>query len=71
MEILLTCPICGKTHTVSVDFEEYCSWAFDGELAQNAFPTMSATDREKLISGMCEDCQNDIFGGEDDEDCFE
>jgi hypothetical protein len=30
-------------------------------LAQDAFPYLSATEREQLISHICPDCQHDIF----------
>jgi hypothetical protein len=34
---------------------------------QDAFPTMSATDRESLISGLCADCQATFFAEDDEE----
>jgi len=38
-----------------------------GELAQNAFPYLSATEREQLISHICPKCQDSIFGSDEDE----
>ena len=61
MEIVMTCPICGDTHSVKVDADAYFSWV-DGELAQNAFPNLSPTEREALISNLCPACQEEVFG---------
>ena len=68
MEVLLICPFCGAEHSVMVEMEDYLAWQ-DGELAQNAFPYLSATEREQLISHICPACQEKIFGvDEEDED---
>ena len=57
----IVCPICGKMSYVTVNVEDFIAWS-SGELAQNAFPYLSATRREQLISGMCPGCQARIFG---------
>lgn len=62
------CPFCGCERTVEVDaldLEKYES----GELAQIAFPSpkYSVEIREFIISGICPECQESIFGGSDDE----
>ena len=64
--ITTTCPFCGEEHEVLVNEADYYAWQ-DGELAQNAFPYLSADEREMLISGICPDCWDGMFGGEDDE----
>ena len=57
------CPMCNKTHTMdNVLASEYASYD-EGTLVQNAFPKMNSTNREKFITGMCEVCQKNIFGG--------
>lgn len=61
--IVDTCPICNKTHSVEVDIIDFFDW-IDGTPAQVAFSSLSATEREQLISGICPACQNDIFGKE-------
>ena len=66
IRIEITCPFCGTTHFVEVVERDYNAWQ-GGELAQKAFPYLSATEREQLISQVCPKCQDDIFGGEDDE----
>lgn len=65
--IILVCPFCGGEHSVQVDCEDYLSYQC-GELAQSAFPYLTATEREQIISGMCPHCQAEIFGDEDEED---
>lgn len=58
--ILFTCPICGHEHELTVDFEQYLVYQ-SGELVQDAFPHMSPTDRERFVSGLCPDCQKEVF----------
>jgi hypothetical protein len=65
--VVTQCPFCGKAHEVLVNEEDYLDWE-DGELAQNAFPYLSADEREMLISGICPSCWRGMFGGEDEED---
>lgn len=63
LDIIITicCPICGRSHGVAVREEDYCGWQ-EGELAQDAFPYLSPTEREQLISHLCPICQEEIFG---------
>lgn len=59
------CPFCGhitETAVLRADFEKYAG----GELVQNCFPYLADFERETLISGLCYDCQADIFGTDDD-----
>lgn len=58
----MVCPFCGQIHEVRVLEASYVMYRA-GELAQNAFPYLSATEREQIISHICPDCQKDIFGG--------
>lgn len=64
-EIVCTCPFCGGFHSVMVDMDDYGDW-MDGTLAQHAFPYLTPTEREQLISNICPKCQESIFGAEDD-----
>ena len=75
MEIMMQCPFCGKTHSVNVEFDAWLDY-MDGELAQNAFPDLSPTEREQIISNLCPSCQDSIFGEvgaeeEEDEDYYD
>ena len=69
MKIVITsiCPICGRLVDTKVDLEQYEAYAYGEVLAQDAFPTLSATDRETMISGMCPECQDEIFGSDDED----
>lgn len=62
------CPKCLKDWTVVVDFKNYAAFKKGNLLAQEAFPELSASERELLITGICEKCWNDIFPPEDEED---
>ena len=62
--VKVTCPFCGNESEVVVNEKDFNAWQ-NGELAQKAFPYLNATQREILISGLCEKCQNDVFGEED------
>lgn len=57
----MRCPFCGEEHFVEVreaDFNAYNN----GELAQRAFPYLSSTEREQIISHICPKCQEAVFG---------
>lgn len=63
-----TCPFCGKTTPIQIRrVADYHAWQ-NGELVQNAFPYLSADEREMLISGICPTCWEGMFGGEEDEE---
>ncbi len=57
----ITCPFCGGTHYVEVLESELEAYQ-GGALAQVAFPNLSATEREQIISGICPACQKSVFG---------
>ena len=61
------CPCCGIGTCLALDIEAVADWR-NGALAQDVFPELSATDRETIISGLCEECQSEIFGEDDYED---
>lgn len=62
------CPRCMRSWTVVVDEANYQSFKEGDMLAQEAFPELSAAERELLITGFCDDCWNDIFPPEDEDD---
>lgn len=57
----IDCPFCGKSHTVAVAEDDFDEW-MNGKLAQDAFPYLNSEEREQLISGLCPECQNKMFG---------
>ena len=64
ISIAVECPFCGCVNFINVPFEGYNAWK-NGELIQNAMPELSADEREMLISGICPDCWDNMFGEED------
>jgi Fe2+ or Zn2+ uptake regulation protein len=66
IDIELVCLFCGQVHTVTCSAAGFSAWQ-NGALIQNALPELSAEEREALISGICPDCQSDIFGEDEDE----
>lgn len=61
IEIECVCPFCGEVHIVTVDAIDFIAWEADVP-AQNAFPYLSADEREMLISGICPKCWEKTFG---------
>ena len=55
------CPICGCYHKVLVDEDDYIAWKNGDLLAQEAFPYLTASEREILMSGICRTCWIHIF----------
>lgn len=49
------CPFCGTSNAVKVNRVDYLKWV-EGMVCQNAMPSLSASDRELLITGICNDC---------------
>ena len=62
----ILCPVCGDLHSVQVDWRDLSAWSDFGVLAQDAFPYLSATEREQLISHLCPECQKNFFDSEDE-----
>lgn len=60
-----SCPWCGRDYTWEVPTEGYDNWR-GGMLIQDAFPTLSATEREYFLTGFCAECQKKIFGDEEE-----
>lgn len=57
------CPFCGEKMGLWVDREQLTTWA-GGVPVQKAFPDLSAEEREFIISGICENCWEKMFGNE-------
>jgi hypothetical protein len=65
--IVTRCPICGHANFVEVNEADYWDWQ-DGTLVQDAFPYLSADEREMLISGICPTCWANTFGDLEEEE---
>ena len=62
-DIILTmiCPFCETEHSVETTEEAYIVYCA-GETAQEAFPNLTPTEREQIISHLCPECQKKFFG---------
>ena len=60
-----SCLLCGKETAVTVPVRGFLLWQA-GVLIQDALPELTAGERETLITGLCEPCQ-DSLAGDDDE----
>lgn len=65
--VVTWCPFCGRGNEVEVNEADYWDWD-DGMLAQDAFPYLSADEREMLISGICPTCWDKMFGSDEEPD---
>lgn len=70
MTITTTCPFCGRSTDVLVDEVEYGCW-LEGMSIQDAMPDLSPDEREMLISGICPNCWEQMFGSDEDEESDE
>lgn len=61
MKLICSCPICGDTKEIEVFKKDFIAWD-NGALIQRAFPYLSANDRERLSTGICPTCWDEMFG---------
>lgn len=57
----IKCISCNQVYTIPVTDKQLAEWKA-GKLAQDCFPNLSAAQREILISGLCNNCFNDLLG---------
>lgn len=63
------CLHCGASSVITLDGSEYFAYFNRGMSINQAFPTLTAEQRELLISGIHPECWADFMGPEpDDED---
>lgn len=62
----VACICCGIKKVYHLRLDRVLAWR-SGMLIQDAFPELSAEDREFLISGLCPKCWNNIFNEEETE----
>lgn len=67
LEVQVYCTVCEEEHTLLVNKEDY--WMFqqpDRPHIQEIFPYLTSSEREMLISGICEKCWNELFAEPED-----
>ena len=62
--VVVGCIKCAEPQHITVGNADLDSWQ-GGTNIQNAMPYLSADDREILISGICGECFENMFGGEE------
>ena len=65
VNVEFTCPMCGITHSLLMPkslLERVENRYESGEYIQDILKDFSPVDREKFLTGYCEDCQKEIFG---------
>lgn len=60
------CHFCKAPQSVTVNKTDLDKFR-DGRFAQDCFPDLSPSQREFLISGICDKCWDDMFSGDEDE----
>ncbi len=62
LKIQTNCPFCDKNYVIKVDAtkEQLRRWK-NVSLIQSVMPKVDLTTRESLISGMCSNCQKELF----------
>mgnify|MGYP000858875625 FL=1 len=63
------CNVCRETYYLVLDVAQFTEWSGpNSRHIQEVFPTMSAGDRELILSSTCESCFDAMFSEEDDEE---
>ncbi len=60
LQLELECMYCDYKEVITVHESDYITW-HNGGLIQEAFPYLSADQRELMISNTCDDCWNKFF----------
>ena len=60
-DVSMVCPICGKTHIITLSRDSLEKYKSNVTIDQKSFPTLDDFQRGSLISHMCFDCQEKTF----------
>lgn len=55
MAVACECPFCGTVQNVVVHKRAFAAWE-TGTLIQTAMPSLTDTQREALMTGICDNC---------------
>jgi len=53
--VTCACPMCGDREVVQIPYHAFVMWQ-RGALIQDVMPDLSISKRERLMTGMCDDC---------------
>lgn len=62
-----TCESCRKKSVFYIPEDQWLRWSQLGTLIQTAIPSLSDSERELLISGICGKCFDELFADDDKE----
>ena len=62
----ITCRTCGTPYAIVVPTDAYEAWQNRTMLIQDAFPDLSPSEREMLITASCGPCFDEIFADFED-----
>lgn len=60
MVVERSCPKCKVMQQVTVSEIAYKAWQ-GGQFVQDAFPNLTANEREVLMTGICPKCWDEMF----------
>lgn len=64
----IQCNMCGHVFTIMYNRADMTDWLSGSKLIQDAFPYMTAGERELLLSGICSTCFDSMFSSEEELD---
>jgi hypothetical protein len=67
LELECICNHCDYTENILVHECDYIAW-HNGKYIQDAFPYLTAGQRELMISNTCDTCWNKFFPEDDDDE---
>lgn len=59
------CPVCGSMSILEVNAADYDKWLTKRLYIQDAFPYLSADQRELLLTGTHPECWDNLFGSDE------
>lgn len=68
MNVVRTCPDCGDSKILTVDGESFLRWMAKEIPVQEAFPELSEDDRERMLTGICPPCWDELAKEYDEDD---
>ena len=65
-EYTVVCMVCKQPTKIKIDPQQLRKWTSGERSIQAALPSLTAGERELLISKICEPCYDKMFEGEDE-----
>lgn len=56
LNVICTCKYCGAVNKVKVRKLDFLRWRSGELMIQQAFPYLTPSQREQILSGTCDDC---------------